>query len=120
MKDDLLYLAHMLEFGRKVSQILERTPRVKFDESEEVQLALTHLIQIIGEAATKLSASTTASLPTIPWPSIVNMRHRIVHDYFNINADVVWETATRAIPQLLSILEPYVAQRVKDQPPRKL
>ena len=115
MKDDLLYLIHIVEHGQKIVRIAQRTSREAFDRSEETQYALTHLLQIIGEAATKVRPETKASFPSIPWPQIVNMRHRIVHDYSNITLDIVWVAATDAVPHLLSILEPYVEQLTKER-----
>jgi uncharacterized protein with HEPN domain len=111
MKDDLLYLIHMVEHAAKVRQRVEGLLRSDFDHDENLRLALAHLIQIIGEAARQVSQESRHDTPQVPWQLVTGMRHRIVHDYVNINYDIVWETATRSIPQLLALLEPYVLQR---------
>ena len=93
MKDDRIYLVHMLEAARRISTRLSAADRAAFDRNEDLQLAMTHLLQTIGEAARMVSEATRAQLPAIPWRQITGMRHRIVHDYLNIDFDVVWDTA---------------------------
>ena len=69
---------------------------------------LVHWVQVIGEAASRVSHKTLASHPGIPWRRIVGMRHRIVHDYMNIDEDILWEVVTRSLPELIEILTPLV------------
>lgn len=63
--------------------------------------ALVRAIEIVGEAATKISIETREQHPDIPWAVIIGMRHRLIHAYFDINYDILWITATEAIPTLL-------------------
>ncbi|MCA9113412.1 MAG: DUF86 domain-containing protein, partial [Planctomycetaceae bacterium] len=76
-----------------------------FDADENLQLAVTHLIQIIGEAARLVSDGFRDQHDVIPWHQITGMRHRIVHDYLNIDFDIVWEVAHREIEKLVTQLE---------------
>jgi uncharacterized protein with HEPN domain len=62
--------------------------------------AIVRAIEVIGEAASKVTAETQAASPGIPWSSIVGMRYRLVHGYFDIDLDVVWKTVTVEIPPL--------------------
>jgi uncharacterized protein with HEPN domain len=66
---------------------------------------LAHLVQMIGEAARRVSTSVRAAHPEIPWADIVGMRSKIVHDYMNVDEDIVWEVVTRDLPTLVSALE---------------
>ena len=66
-----------------------------------LQLALVRLIEIIGEAAARLSDDLKSEHNDIPWTAIVGMRNRLVHAYFDIDLDVVWDTVTVAVPDLL-------------------
>jgi uncharacterized protein with HEPN domain len=103
-KDDTLYLGHMLEVARWIQQRLATTSRQEFDANMELRLAVVHQLQIIGEAAGRVSEATKQRSPGIPWHLITSMRHRIVHDYVNIDFEIVWTTATRDIVTLVGEL----------------
>ncbi|MGD0464449.1 MAG: HepT-like ribonuclease domain-containing protein [Tepidisphaeraceae bacterium] len=108
MKDDDLYLIHMLETARRIERRMTRLSRSEFDQNEDVQLALVHLLQTVGEAARKVSDKTRALRPEIPWTQAVGMRHRLVHDYIRIDLEIVWNTAVHNIPPLIKVLQPIV------------
>jgi uncharacterized protein with HEPN domain len=102
---DLLYLGHMLDMARKACERASALDRDEYEFDEDVQLALTHLVQVIGEAARHVSAEGRLSLPEIPWREIIGMRNRIVHDYLGVDEDVMWEVVTGDLPPLVDILE---------------
>ena|SRR3972149_1862267 len=104
-KDDLVYVGHMLESARDAVARTQGLDRAVFERDDNLPLATTHLIQIIGEAARRVSAEFRAALPEIPWTTIVGMRHKIVHDYIHVDVVTVWETATKDLPTLVSQLE---------------
>lgn len=64
-------------------------------------LALVKCIDIIGEAASKVSSDAREEAPDIPWPNIVAMRNRLIHGYFDINPDIVWRTVDEELPRLI-------------------
>lgn len=68
-------------------------------------LALVKCIEIIGEAATKVGPGTRKAYPQVPWPLIVTMRHRLIHAYYDMDADRVWDTVTEDLPPLIAALE---------------
>ena len=72
-------------------------------------LALVKDVEIIGEAASRVSAETRMEWPDIPWLDIVAMRHRLTHGYFDIDPDIVWSTVTDDLPPLIAQLERAVA-----------
>jgi uncharacterized protein with HEPN domain len=82
---------------------------VDYDNDENLRLALAHLVQVIGEAARRVSPSGQTTHPQIPWREITGMRHKIVHDYLNVDEDVVWEVVTGDLPPLIALLEAIVA-----------
>ena len=104
-KDDSVYLGHMLDAARKIAARTGGKTRAEYDASEDFQIVLAYLIQTIGEAASRVSAEARDQHPQILWKQIVGMRNRIVHDYMNIDADIVWEVATANIPTLITQLE---------------
>lgn len=67
--------------------------------------SLVRCLEIIGEAAARISDEGKAALPQIPWNSIVGMRNRLIHAYFDINLDTVWQTVKEELPELLKVLE---------------
>jgi uncharacterized protein with HEPN domain len=71
-------------------------------------LSLVKAIEIIGEAAFRISPATRAELQDIPWDAIIGMRHRLVHAYFDINLDILWRTVTDELPALVDVLMPHL------------
>lgn len=67
-------------------------------------MALTKLLEIVGEAAKQVSTETRAQHPEAPWAAAARMRDRLVHHYFDINLDVLWKTVTEDLPDLLAAL----------------
>ena len=72
------------------------------DADENLRLALTHLIQIIGEAARSVSREFCDEHPEIQWADIIGMRHKVVHDYLGVDEDIVWQVVTDDLPKLVS------------------
>jgi len=110
MKDDLVYMGHMLDFAIRAVEKLKGKNRKNFDEDENLRLALTHLIQVIGESASRVSERTQQIYPDIPWMEVIGMRHRIVHDYLHIKYDIVWQVVTKNLPTLIPELMKIVPQ----------
>nr|WP_258165241.1 MULTISPECIES: HepT-like ribonuclease domain-containing protein [Protofrankia] len=77
-----------------------RRGRERYDADEDVQIVLTHLVQVIGEASFRLSSELTGRYRQVPWRQIVGMRHRVVHDYFAVDLDVLWAAASIDVPRL--------------------
>jgi len=107
--DDLIYVGHMLDSARLALGKVAGKSRDDFDEDENLQLALTHLTQVIGEAARQVSETFRESHPEIPWTKIIGMRHRVVHDYLHVDYDIVWGVVTRDLPWLVEILSQMVS-----------
>ncbi len=79
--------------------------RKDFDADENLRLALAYLIQIIGEAASRVSLVFQEGHTEVPWSEIIGMRHKIVHDYLGVDYDIVWEVVTADLPVLAGKLE---------------
>ncbi len=97
MRSDYLLLADMLE---AIDEILASAPgsREEFDNDKFRRSHLLRYIQIVGEAAWRLSAETKAANPDVPWREIAGMRHAIVHDYFEVDWNEVYNVTVRDIP----------------------
>ena len=68
-------------------------------------MVIAHLVQTIGEAAAHVSPATRKRHPEIPWKQITGIRHRIVHNYLDVDYDVLWQVATCDLPRLIAQLE---------------
>ncbi|MBN2310390.1 MAG: DUF86 domain-containing protein [Candidatus Hydrogenedentes bacterium] len=102
---DSIYLGHMLDHAREALAILGENSRGSLAESRILQLALLHLAQIIGEAASKVSPATRAELSQLPWRGMVGMRNRITHGYDTVDTGVLWDTLKHDLPELIGMLE---------------
>jgi uncharacterized protein with HEPN domain len=105
---DLVYVGHMLDMARKAVEKTAGLSRQSYDGDENLRLALTHIVQVIGEAARHVSRNFSTEHPEIAWAEIVGMRHKVVHDYLGVDEDIVWQVVTDDLPTLVSLLEPLV------------
>jgi uncharacterized protein with HEPN domain len=103
--DDLVYIGHMIDTAHKAINFVAGLSREDFDNDEKLQLAVTHLLQIIGEAGRRVSLEFRNTHLEIPWKAIVGMRSKIVHDYLSVDNDVVWETVKNDLPSFVERLE---------------
>lgn len=100
---------HMLEAALKASEFSKGRTRGDLDTDEQLTLSLVHLLEIVGEAAGKISQDFRHEHPEIPWNRISGIRNRLVHGYFDIDMDIVWETVTTRLPELIAQLKKLVA-----------
>ena len=103
--DDRVYLGHMLDMARKARQLVQDKSRAEYDGDESLRLALAHLLQVIGEAARRISPACRQAHPQIPWNAIVGMRHKVVHDYMTVDEEVIWDTTVHELGPLITELE---------------
>jgi uncharacterized protein with HEPN domain len=108
MRRDDACLLDMLIAARDALSFVHGLSRQQFASSRIHQQAVTKALETIGEAAGRVSEPTRAAHPEFPWREIMGMRHRLVHDYFEIDLDKVWETVQNDLPPLIAKLEPLV------------
>lgn len=104
-EEDLVRLRHMLDAAREAMEYAAGRSRVDLDTDRMLMHSLVRLLEVIGEAAGQVSQEGRGALPALDWRAMVGMRHRIVHAYFDINLDRVWDTVTQDLPPLISDLE---------------
>ena len=98
--EDHIRIRHMLDAVMQALAFVEGRARADLDADRMLLLALVKCIEILGEAASKVSPEVRQASPDIPWRSIVAMRNRLIHGYFDINADMVWATVVEVLPSL--------------------
>ncbi|MDH4241111.1 MAG: DUF86 domain-containing protein [Phycisphaerae bacterium] len=106
-RDDA-YMLDMLLAARKVRNYTRNVNWERFRDDDLIQNAVMHKIQIIGEAALKISRQYKDAHSEIPWQMIIGMRNRLVHEYFDIIPDRVWDVVEKDIPELIRLIEPLV------------
>ena len=110
--EDNARIVHMIEAAQSAVKFCHGRKRSDLDNDEMLLFAIVRAIEIIGEAASKVSLQRRASIPAVPWPSIISMRNRLAHAYFDINCGIVWETATVEVPELLALLLPHAPKEL--------
>ncbi len=104
-EDDQIRLRHMLDASREAVHFAKGKTRDNLDGSRLLALGLMKCLEIVEEAAANISNECRETLPAVPWKSILGMRNRLVHAYFEIDLDVVWYTVTVSLPPLIQALE---------------
>lgn len=108
MKDDRLYLHHMLERCQRITRFIQ-PGKEAFMASEELQDAVVRNLEVIGEAAKRVSAAARGRLAQLDWKAICGMRDVLIHDYIGVDLDEVWNVASCGIPELQAALEQFLA-----------
>jgi len=107
-RDDTAYLLDILIAANKAIGYLGRLSWEEFETSELHQDAAMRALEIIGEAANRISEATKEAHPEVPWLQVIGMRNRLVHEYFRINLVAVWDTVKRDLHELVKEIEPLV------------
>lgn len=102
-------LFHMLEAAREAMGHAQGRNREDLDVDRQLTHSLVRCIEIIGEAANRVSSEYRKENPRIPWDDIIGMRNRLIHAYFDVNLNIVWRTVKEEVPLLTAELEPILA-----------
>ena len=100
MKRDKAYLKHILDGISNIEKFIEGIEKEDFLGNVEKQYAVLRGLEIIGEATKNLSEKLNTKYPHIPWKEIAGMRDKLIHQYFGVNLDLVWETIKTKLPEL--------------------
>lgn len=104
-KTDETRLRHMLDAAREAVAFAAGRARSDLDTDRMLNLSLVRLLEIVGEAARGLPQEFREGHSAIPWKQIAGMRDRLIHGYFDVNLDIVWQTVTQELPKLIVQLE---------------
>jgi uncharacterized protein with HEPN domain len=106
--DATVRLRHMLDHGREAVVMAQSRSRHDLDTDRQFNLALVRLLEIVGEAASRMTPEDRALYPDIPWPPMVGLRNRLIHGYDDVDLDILWQIITQDLPPLIATLERYL------------
>ena len=106
---DAVRLRHMREAAATALEMTIGYDRADLSTNTMLAMALTRCLEILGEAASKMSTDSSDRFPTIPFAKIVSMRNRLIHAYFDVDLDIVWTTVREDLPALLPALDQALA-----------
>ena len=103
--DDNTRLHHMLNAAKEAVLFSANISRIDLDTNRMLTLSLVKCIEIVSEAASRISTDRQKELSQIPWSQVIGMRNRLIHAYFEVNLDIVWDVITDDLPSLIVELE---------------
>lgn len=102
---DVLPVHQMLIYAREALTISQERQRADLDNDRLLDLALTRLLEIIGEAANRVPEEIQEAHPEIAWGQIISLRNRLIHGYDSIDFDILWAIVKNDLPELIENLE---------------
>jgi len=103
--EDVIRIRHMLDAAAKAIDLTKTRTRADLDQNEILALAIVRLLEILGEAAKSVSDHYRAKCPEVPWQQIARTRDRLIHGYFDVDLDIVWQIVVSDLPLLVVQLE---------------
>jgi uncharacterized protein with HEPN domain len=103
-------LRHMLDAAREAVQFIKGKKRSDLDANHQLALALTRLVEVLGEAARHVSLETRRKYTRIPWREIAGTRDRLIHGYFDVDLDILWQIVSKDLPPLIRELEKVISE----------
>jgi len=107
-KDDTVYLKHILDAIGDIHAFVKGMNRESFLNNKAIRYAVVRSLEIIGEATKRVSKDFRNKNPDIPWADMAGMRDVLIHDYIDVDLEIVWKTASESIPILKALLEKLV------------
>ena len=105
MKDDKIYIEHILQSVDRIKAYLSGKDHQSFSDDFMTQDAVVRQLEIIGEATKRISKDLRNKNPQVPWSDMAGMRDILIHDYIDVDIDIVWKTASESIIKLKSLLQ---------------
>ena len=102
--EDLVRLQHMLDAAETAIEFMQGRDRSALEQDRMLLFAVVRAVEVLGEAASKVTAETRERHADLPWRAAASMRNRLIHGYFDIDREIVWVTVTAELPTLVEKL----------------
>ena len=104
MKNNEVYLKHIIEAIEKIARYINEENLESFKKNDLVLDAVTRELEIIGEAACNISQDFQEKYSNVPWGKMIGMRNRLIHEYFGTDRDIIWETCQTDLKELKGLI----------------
>ena len=108
--DDRTRLRHMLDHAVEAVEMAHGRERADLDRDRMLELSLVRLVEIVGEAAARVSTKGQEQWTAIPWMGVIGLRHRLVHGYDDVDLDILWDIVACDLPPLIEELRRILGQ----------
>ena len=112
---DIVRLRHMLDAAKEAMEFAKSAQRSDLDTDRKLALSLVRLVEIIGEAAKQVSATSRELCPEIPWSNIAGTRDRLIHGYYDVDYDIIWRIVSADLADLAPKLEKLIDQYTNEK-----
>ena len=113
--DESVYVRHMLDAIARLRRHVQGVDQPEFESSEIIQDAVIRQLEILGEAAGRVSRETCILFDEIPWQRVTGLRHRLIHDYLGVDVQLVWRVVTVEIPKIVGPIEIMLEELTRSQ-----
>ena len=107
--ESIVRVQHMLDYAREAVDLARGRTRADLDSDRLFNLALVRLLEVVGEAASKVATEFRALHPQVAWRGIVNLRNRLIHEYDEVDFNLLWLIVQDNAPALIAQLEAVIA-----------
>ena len=104
-RDPQVRIRHMLDYAREALEMAKGRNRMDLESDRMFFLALTRLVELLGEAANQVPSEIQTKYANVPWREITGMRNRLIHGYSDIDLDILWTTILEDLPPLIADIE---------------
>lgn len=102
------YLLDILQAARRIRAFVQGVDETRFLTDDLIQSGVIRQLEVVGEAAGRVSTALVVQHPEIPWRAMVSMRNRLIHEYNRVRMEVVWQAVQTDIPNLIELIAPLV------------
>lgn len=105
MKDDRIYIEHILQSIDRINSYIIGKDHQSFSDDFLTQDAVIRQLEVLGEATKRISKKLRVLNPLVPWSDMAGMRDILIHDYIDVDTDIVWKTASESLSELKNLLQ---------------